>query len=497
MTRWLAALALVLVLLAPDEALARVGGGEGFGGGGGSSGGGGGGDGEVFYVIFRLLIELCFYHPTIGLPLLALFVGYLIYRFKDEQTQKLTSRRHLEPRGAGPRLPWDELRARDEGFSRVILQDFLTHLFGRYQHLRGTGDAATLRPYLADAAWARLGGERERNERLGLTVEHVILGAIDFTALRVAPDGAAQLTVRFTYNCTHATRARREDLFGVEVWRLQRAARAKSPTPEAARALGCPSCGAPVDAAADGKCTYCDRVVTPGADAWAVQAVEVLVLKPRHQFNLRLRGGEEEGTELPDVVDPRFAAREAELRARDPAFAWPAFEAYARRVFLALQAAWTAGSWEQARPYETDHLYQGHRFMLEAYRARGLQNRHEAVQVRAVRPVRVETDRWYDAVTVRVHADGLDYTVDGRGQVVAGSRSRRRRFSEYWTFVRRAGQAAKAKDPTGWDGQGCPNCGGPLSINQAGTCAYCGSTVTSGEFTWVLAAIEQDECYRG
>ncbi|MCO5167969.1 MAG: TIM44-like domain-containing protein [Planctomycetes bacterium] len=489
-------LVLLLVLLAPGEALARVGGGEGFGGGGGSSGGGGGGgDGEFLYLIFRLLLELCWYHPQIGLPLLGLFVGYLVYRFKDEQTQKLTSRRHFAPRGAGPALPWEALRARDPAFSRVILHDFLTHLFGRYQHLQGAGDVATLRPYLADPAWARLEGERQRNEKQGRTVEDVIIGAVDVTSLKVAPDGAAQLAARFTYNCTHVTKGERRELFGVQVWRLQRAAGAVSPAPEAVKALGCPSCGAPVDVAADGKCAYCDRVVAPGAAAWAVQAVEALSLQPRHQFNLRLKGGEEEGTELPDVVDPRLAEHEAALRARDPAFAWPAFDAYARRVFLKLQAAWTAGSWEQARPYETDHLYQGHRFMLEAYRARGLSNRHEAVRVQSVRPARVEADRYYDAVTVRIHADGLEYTLDRQGKLVAGSRSRRRRFSEYWTFVRRAG--ARAKDPTAWDGESCPNCGGPLSINQAGTCAYCGSTVTSGEFTWVLAAIEQDECYRG
>jgi predicted amidophosphoribosyltransferase len=44
----------------------------------------------------------------------------------------------------------------------------------------------------------------------------------------------------------------------------------------------------------------------------------------------------------------------------------------------------------------------------------------------------------------------------------------------------------------------CPSCGAPLDrINMAGTCEYCGSHLTRGEFDWVLSKIEQDESYRG
>ncbi|MEM9490626.1 MAG: hypothetical protein AAGC55_15880, partial [Myxococcota bacterium] len=44
----------------------------------------------------------------------------------------------------------------------------------------------------------------------------------------------------------------------------------------------------------------------------------------------------------------------------------------------------------------------------------------------------------------------------------------------------------------------CPSCGAPLDqVNMAGTCEYCGSHLTSGEFDWVLSKIEQDDSYRG
>ncbi len=67
-----------------------------------------------------------------------------------------------------------------------------------------------------------------------------------------------------------------------------------------------------------------------------------------------------------------------------------------------------------------------------------------------------------------------------------------RRFSEYWTFVRRVGCTRQPHDLAS-----CPNCAAPVEVNQAGECAHCEATVTSGEFGWVLALIEQDDVYEG
>ena len=32
----------------------------------------------------------------------------------------------------------------------------------------------------------------------------------------------------------------------------------------------------------------------------------------------------------------------------------------------------------------------------------------------------------------------------------------------------------------------CPNCGAPLEISSSGVCEYCGSVVTTGQYSWVL-----------
>jgi hypothetical protein len=86
----------------------------------------------------------------------------------------------------------------------------------------------------------------------------------------------------------------------------------------------------------------------------------------------------------------------------------------------------------------------------------------------------------------------LDYTVDAEGELVCGSRSRPRWFSEYWTFMRRSG----ARDST-HSAANCPNCGALLKVNMAGSCDFCGGKITNGQFDWVLSRIEQDEWYTG
>ena len=143
------------------------------------------------------------------------------------------------------------------------------------------------------------------------------------------------------------------------------------------------------------------------------------------------------------------------------------------------------------RPLLTDFLWEAQKRWIDAYEARRLTNKLDDLRLSRIDFARVERDRYYDAVTVRVFASCKDYTVNDHGEVVGGDPRRARRFTEYWTFIRAAGGtregAQRAK---------CPSCGAPLDrIGQAGTCGYCGAKVTAGDFGWVLAAIVQDEDY--
>ena len=134
-----------------------------------------------------------------------------------------------------------------------------------------------------------------------------------------------------------------------------------------------------------------------------------------------------------------------------------------------------------------------HQYWIEAYKREGLRNVVENVVITAMQPVKLQEDAFYQAITLRIWAKGNDYTVDQGDNVVSGSRTRTRQWSEYWTFIKNR----EAKDSRVRTELSCPNCGSPLKVNASGICEFCGGKITSGEFDWVLSKIEQDESYAG
>jgi hypothetical protein len=104
--------------------------------------------------------------------------------------------------------------------------------------------------------------------------------------------------------------------------------------------------------------------------------------------------------------------------------------------------------------------------------------------------VRIDTDAFYEAITVRLYAHGRDSTQDENGRVVAGSATAMRAWSEYWTLVRTRAAATSGT-------MTCPNCGAKVAAGATGICAYCGGKLHAATFDWLLSRIEQDEEYRG
>jgi len=192
-------------------------------------------------------------------------------------------------------------------------------------------------------------------------------------------------------------------------------------------------------------------------------------------------------------VQANLDAVRADFERNNPQFSWGEFQARARLIFDELQAAWSAMNWDRARPHETDNLFQMHQYWIDAYRRQHLRNVIENCSIMQMQPVKIQEDAFYQAITLRIWAQGLDYTIDGSGKVVSGSRSNPRQWSEYWTFIRNR----NAKSTAARSDLNCPNCGSPLKVNASGICEFCGGKITSGEFDWVLSKIEQDESYAG
>lgn len=472
-----------LTLFLTTTALARVGGGGGYSGGG--DGGGDDGAGLVFALV-RFLIWLVFRHPLIGIPVVIIVAIIVIRMAKSGRLQLSTRERprvFAPASGISRRPPLDltPLRASDAYFSEPAMLDFAQLVYVRAHEMRGTGRREPLTPWMSAEAIDKLFADRVELQAVG----EVIVGSTRLLAASTQ-QGFVELEVAFEANVTETRRGAAVHVLCDERWIFRRKAGVVSSSPARLRALGCPGCGSTLEPKPDGACASCGAPRRGGLSSWEVARIPYASRSPLTPPELRARGGVEEGTERPTVVDPRLQAARRAFTGRHPDHAWPAFEARVREAFLHLQAAWSTQEWERARADETDALYQTHRFWMERYRAFGLRNRVESVEVSRVVVTKIDVDAFYEAITVRIFASALDWTERADGTVVAGDKQRRTRFSEYWTFLR---ALAPDVDPP----RACPACAAPLeNVGPSAVCAYCGAKLESASARWVVSRIEQD-----
>jgi predicted lipid-binding transport protein (Tim44 family) len=494
----LAALVGLAALLLPEVADARVGGGHSYSSGGGSSSSGSGSSssgGEA--AVARLLIWLILENPVIGIPVTIVVVGGYAY-VKLSQSRSgdsgggmpssggASGHHAARPRPApkarrAGRAGVAELVQRDPNFSEPLFLDLVHLIFIRAHEARSKGDFSHLTPFLSEQARAAMAGRKA-------AVSEVVVGACAPTSLRISGD-TARFVVEYEANVTEDGKR----IYSRERWTFHRKASAHSPGPDRMQALRCPSCGNAVETKPDGTCSYCETPITSGELQWQAEEIAVIERRPVRPPHLQLGGGPEPGIEQPTRQDPALQANLRALRARHPDFNMEDFKATVGRIFHALQDAWATLDWEKARPYQTDRLYQANRYWIENYKSSGLRNHLEDISIDRVVLARITLDAWYESITVRVYARMKDWTTDASGKVVGGSDKQPKIFSEYWTFVRSSTKAREA-----WDGTSCPSCGAPLDrVSETGVCGYCDSKVSSGQFSWVLSAITQDESYRG
>lgn len=511
------ALFAVMAILASD-ASARPGGGSSYSGGSRSSGssssrssgssGSSGGSGGGFFIaeIIGFLIRLCIDSPAIGIPLVLILLGVVVAVFiaknregalndwsvglPNASTGDASMPAPPSEREASARPELEELRASDENFSVVLLEDFLAALYVEVHTARGRQALPTMSAYVMPEALAKLNTP-------GITgVRDVIVGALRFTSVDVVDGNAArdpEARVRVSFeldtNYTEIGPGTVERAYYCrEMWEIARKPGVISRAPDRARIFPCPSCGAPLNQVIAGVCRHCGQNVSTGAFDWVVEDVTLMERESRGPM---LTGTtEEQGTNLPTVVDREAQNRIRALSAKDPSFDYNAFQARIALIFANFQLGWANRDLAPMRPFFTDNLFSVQAYWVEAYRRQHLRNITERARITNMHLARVTSDKWFDAITVRVFATGLDYTLTDDNRLVAGNNKRERVYSEYWTLVRGSGR----KGPTRTEAV-CPNCGAPLAVTMAGNCQYCQAKVSSGEFDWVLSRIEQDESY--
>lgn len=471
----------VLLLCIAASAFARIGGGDSYsgsssssssssdsssyessdsdsgdGGSSGSSGVSGGGDSGAVILLFLLFFIMMVIGQAIG-----------------GNSDMRVIRNDVASRPAPATL--DALRKYDPNFSEIVFTDFCYSLYARLHEARA-GRLHHLAPYVS------------KEVRDGLTaanVDQIVIGSFTIGEVRGIDTPVVQADVDIEANYTEDA----QRWYVRERWTLERKRDILSPAPQNARAEHCPKCGAALQTRTDGACEHCGTLINDGSFQWYLRAIEVLQKESRPPV-LAAPYQPERGTDMPSVIQPWIGRRMNEFAQKHPGFAWPAFEARVREVATELQAAWTSLDWERARRYETDALFQMHRYWIDEYKRQALRNIVDGYTLDNVEVVKVTSDAFYDAIVVRLFAHGADYTIDAQGNTVGGSVQHRKSWSEYWTFVRgRAAASANARV--------CPNCGATRVEGQSVVCEYCGGKITSGDFPWILSRIEQDEAYQG
>ena len=485
-----ALLSLLPVLLLPALALARPGGGDLFEGGTPSdSGDGGGGGGDVDIGLVINLIYLCIEYPPLGGVVVLGVIGYAVVRrlrgaaLPGWSAGVPPARVHSAPPASVARSALDRLRAHDPEFSVVLLEDFLYTLYADVQYRRPLGGLSRIAPFIAPEAAQALGDPSLE------AVTGVVIGTMRLNELHVDAQRVV-LGADFESNLMEVRAGKHERHFAVDRVHFSRALGARSRPPARVRKLDCPNCGAPLESLYGTTCGYCRQEVGGGRLDWVVSSVRRL--RTERLPELFTKNVEERGNELPTRVDPGMSTRFEELQKRDPSFDAQALFGRIGLVFRELGAGWAARDLTRIRPYVSDNLFQYFAYFIDLYAERRARNVTENARIVRIEPANVIGDAWFDAVTVRVFATGLDYTLGDDGTLLAGSRDRERAYTEYWTLVR--GRQAKGRarsDPA------CPQCGAPLRVSMAGNCEYCQARVVSGEFDWVLSRIEQDETYTG
>jgi hypothetical protein len=383
--------------------------------------------------------------------------------------------------------PLEALREQDPDFSLVLFEDFAFALFARAHGARHSEAAlAGLSPYLAPGARTQL---LERHP-VATPVRAVVIGS-----LRIAEGypGIRDLKVELVFEANLVLAAPDGDLthYVRERWYLCRPLGVRTRPWKGVRTFGCPACGAPLETGVSSICTSCGQPVDDGKFDWKVQSITV---EDWDDLPPSLTGTvEEKGTNLPTVFTPGFRKLLDALLRDDPAFTLEALDARLRLIFEELQKAWAMQDLSGIRPFISAGLYQYLDYWVAAYRTQGLRNEVEGATLEMTEIVRVVRDTFYDSLTVRIRGSGRDFTVRTEtGEVVGGSRTDDRRYTEYWTLIR----GAQVRGAPRAD-RSCPTCNGAVKVGMEGNCAYCGALVTAGDFDWVLSRIEQDDSYTG
>ena len=182
---------------------------------------------------------------------------------------------------------------------------------------------------------------------------------------------------------------------------------------------------------------------------------------------------------------------EKEVKTTDELFNKDEFISWTRELFVKLQEAWSARDWSTIRVFETNELFEQHQRQLQGYIDRKQINMMERICVLSSRLADFKQTGDKDVITVILKSKMVDYIIDETtGKIIKGDKTTDRYSTYKLDFIRKTGVKTKPGSNQ-INTTNCPNCGAPTQITSSGKCEYCGSVVTTGEYSWALANLEK------
>ena len=174
------------------------------------------------------------------------------------------------------------------------------------------------------------------------------------------------------------------------------------------------------------------------------------------------------------------------IRKKDPNFTADDFITFAKQVYIDIQMAWCARDMSPVRPVMHQNLFNTTQRQVEEKIKQGVVYHYESIAINTAYLTSFVRDKDFEYLTVYLNARMIDYQVDEKtGNIIRGDRTTRWDMRYKMKFVRSTSASTKGA-VSGAHGYNCPNCGAPLEISSSGECPYCGSVVTTGDYSWVL-----------
>ena len=395
-----------------------------------------------------------------------------------------------------------QFKTLDANFSRILFLDFVHLLYVKYYGFYGKKEFNFLKPYLNNPV--------QKDKMLDLligneviVINEIVINCVGLLSInqtanedRIGVIIESNFTIHPAFH-TQDSGKQHSRYYRKEHWFFHREKGLLSLEPEKMQALSCPSCGAPAHFSDAGECPSCRTFIQKGQFQWYVKEKFIIEQELLNTGEL-IAYSEEQGTKLPTLFSPALAEERNQFeKQRNIVWNnyWQTFETtIVSPYFMALNKAWTNRALTKVRHLVSDRLYEANTFWMELYKKQRWNNRLDDLKIQNIQLVKIESDKYYEAITVRVFASCFDYTTDDQNKVIGGSNKKRRDYSEYWTFARRSG----VETPETVDLNHCPQCGAPADkMGQTAICEYCGSKISTGQFSWVLFLITQDENYSG